>query len=148
MQFFNPQKNVKSHFIIMALYIEDIYNHKVYGRKYYLIKYEDNTEQIYLTTNEPFSGYDKYDLDEEYILISQIDQMLVDFEKTELIGLIIPSNFSGPPKYIYYSIITINNLIKPYILSHLNNAVSGFTALDLNQMEKDQIKLWTNFLTS
>ena len=148
MQFFNPQKNVKSHFIIMALYIEDIYNHKVYGRKYYLIKYEDNTEQIYLTTNEPFSGYDKYDLDEEYILISQIDQMLDDFEKTELIGLIIPSSFSGPPKYIYYNIITINDIIKPYVLNHLNHTISGYTALDFNQMEKEQINIWTKYLTT
>ena len=38
-----------------------------------------------------------------------------------IIGLIIPSNFNGPPKYIYYNIITINDIIKPLVLKHLNN---------------------------
>lgn len=148
MFFSKTNSSVKSHFVLMALYIEDDYNHQIYGRKYYLVQNEDNTEQIYLTTNEPVTGYDKYDLDEDFIQISGFDQMLDDFEKTELIGLVIPSEFNGPPKYIYYNIITINDLIKPYILSHLNNSVSGFTALDLNQIEKDQIKLWTNYLSS
>jgi len=105
-----------------------------------------------LTTNEPVYerefGYDKYDLDDEYILIPDIEQMLDDFEKSELIGLMIPSNFNGPPKYIYYNIITINDIIKPDVLKHLNNAISGFTALDFNQMEKDQINTWRNYLTS
>ena len=144
----NLKKKVKTHYILMALYIEDNYNHQVYGRKYYLVQYEDNTEEIYLTTNEPVSGYDKYDLDMEFIFIYELNQMLDDFEKTELIGLIIASNFNGPPKYIYYNIITINEHIKPYVLNHLNNAISGFTALDINQMEKDQIDIWKKYLTS
>ena len=146
------ESKVKNQYVIMALYINDIYNYKIYGRKYYLVQYEDNTQQVYLTTNEPVYervyGYDKYDLDDEYILIPDIEQMLDDFEKSELIGLIIPSNFNGPPKYIYYNIITINDIIKPLVLKHLNNAISGFTDIDFNQMEKDQINTWRNYLTS
>ena len=148
MPFANTNKKVKNHFVIMALYIEDNYDYKIYGRKYYLVLYEDNTEQIYLTTNEPVSGYDKYHLDEEFIFISDLGQMLDDFEKTELIGLIIPSNYNGPPKYIYYNIITIDNIIKPFVLKHLNNAISGYTALDFNQMERGQIDKWRKYLSS
>ena len=147
MLFINTNKSVKHYFVIMALYIEDNYEYKIYGRKYYLVQYEDNTEQIYLTTNEPVSGYDKYQLDEEYILVPELEQMFDDFEKTELSGLIIPSDYNGPPKYIYYNIITINDMIKPYVLKHLKNAISGYMALDFNNLEKEQINKWITYLS-
>lgn len=145
---FTNSISIKTHYVIMAVYIEDNYNHQIYGRKYYLVQHDDNTEHIYLTTNEPVTGYDKYKLDEEFILISGLNQLLDDFEKSELIGLIIPSDFNSPPKYIYYNIITIDDKIKPYVLNHLKNEIAGYTDLDLNQMEKEQIDKWVNYLSS
>ena len=72
--------------------------------------------------------------------------MLADFEKTELIGLDIEVGLNSLPKYIYYDIITIDELIKPVILAHLKESISGYTDIDYNDNEKKQLKLWLDYL--
>jgi len=141
------QSKVKYHTVLMALSIESEYGSQLYGRKYYFVKYEDNSELIFFTTNEPDSDFDENPLDEVFILVQNFEEMMNNFENTEIIGLAIDTKFNSPPKFIYYDIITIDDSIKPLILEHLKEKISGFTELDFNMKEKKQIKIWLDYLS-
>jgi len=140
------KSKVKFHSMLMALSIESDYGGEIYGRKYYLVRYEDDSELIFLTTNEPDSDFNERILDEEFMLISDLEQLVNDFENTELIGIAINAGFNSPPKYIYYDIIVVDAGIKPFILAHLKESMSGYTDIDYNDNEKKQLKIWLNYL--
>jgi len=146
-----PLKNkskVKYHTMLMALSIETDFGGQVYGRKYYLVVYEDNSELIFLTTNEPDLECNEQALDEQFSLVKNFKEMLADFEKTALIGLAIDAGFISLPKYIYYDIISIDESIKPIILGHLKASMIGYTDIDYNDNEKKQLKVWLEYLSA
>jgi hypothetical protein len=133
---------LKSHNIILALSIEDKDRGDIYGRKYYRAIYEDNSECVFLTTNEPDSQFDNRFLDEDFTLVKNFKEMMKDFENTELIGLAIDAGFNSPPKYIYYDIITIDNSLKSIVLEHLKDTICGYTELDFTKLERIQLNKW------
>lgn len=139
---------VKSYTIILALSIEDKIRSEIYGRKYYRVLYEDNSEYIFLTTNEPDYQYNTRFIDVDFSLVINFENMVEDFEKTELIGLVIDAGFNSPPKYIYYDIITIDKSLKPKLLEHLKNGISGYTELDHTRPEQNQLNKWVTALES
>ena len=47
------KSKVVYHTMLMALSIETDFVGQFYGRKYYSVTYEDHSELIFLTTNEP-----------------------------------------------------------------------------------------------
>ena len=140
------KSKVKYYTTLMALSIGGEFGSELYGRKYYLIKYEDDSELIFLTTNEPDSDYNEQALDDEFTLVSNFEQLVKDFENTELIGIAIDAGFKSPPKYIYYDIITIDDSIKPLMLKHLKEGISGYTEVDFNEKENKQLKIWLDYL--
>jgi len=101
-----------------------------------------------LTTNEPDSGFVEHKLDEEFTRILSLKQLIDDFEKTELVGIAFDAGFNTAPKYIYYDIITIDDVLKPLLLAHLEENISGYTDLDFNENEKKQLKVWLDYLRS
>jgi len=134
--------------MLMALSIETDFGGQVYGRKYYLVVYEDNSELIFLTTNEPDLECNEQALDEEFCLVKNFKEMLDDFEKTALIGLAIDAGFISLPKYIYYDIITIDKSINSFILAHLKESISGYTDIDFTKKEHKQIEIWVEYLST
>jgi len=141
------KSKVKYYTTLMALSIGGIFGSELYGRKYYLVIYEDDSELIFLTTNELDYSFHMRILDEEFTLISDFEQLVKDFENTELIGIVIDAGFKSPPKYIYYNIITIDDSLKPLMLEHLEESISGYTYIDFNENEINQIKIWKDYLT-
>jgi len=141
------KSKVKYYTTLMALSIGGEFGSELYGRKYYLVKYEDDSELIFLTTNEPDSYFNEQALDDEFTLVKNFEQLVKDFENTELIGIVIDAGFKSPPKYIYYNIITINNSLKNLMLNHLEESISGYTDIDFKENEINQIKIWKNYLT-
>jgi len=141
------KSKVKYYTTLMALSIGGEFGSELYGRKYYLVKYEDDSELIFLTTNEPNSDFNEQALDDEFTLVKDFEHLVIDFENTELIGITIDAGFKSPPKYIYYDIITINNSLKALMLKHLEESISGYTDIDFNENEISQIKIWKNYLT-
>ena len=142
------KSSVKFYTTLMALSIEYPNESQLYGRIYYLVTYENGTELIYLTTNEPDSRFVEHKFDEEFTRILSLKQLIDDFEKTELNGIAFDAGFNAPPKYIYYDIITIDDLLKPLLLTHLEESISGYTDLDFNENEKKQLKVWLDYLRS
>lgn len=143
-------KKIKDYFVILAVYIEDNnYTYQTYGRKYYMVTFEDSSRSLFLTTNETDYLLDiSTELDEEYIQIDSLEHMLDSFEKSELIPLIISSDFKGPPKYIFYEIATIDDRIKPFVLEHLKTAIEGYEVSHFSQIEWEQINKWRTYLTN
>lgn len=141
---------IRDYYVILAVYIkDDNYSYKRFGRKYYLVTFQDNSQSIFLTTNETDYLIDSTTkLDEEYILIYSLEHMLDSFEQSELIPLVIYSNYKGPPKYIFYEIVIIDDRIKPFILGHLNTAIDGYETIQFSQMEWMQINKWRKYLTT
>jgi len=130
----------------MALTIEAIGGDE-YRRKYYIVTSDDYSTYMFLTTDEPDSEYNIRILDEDFILVQNIETMLNDFENAEVKNLLLETRFNGPPFYIYYDIVLINDLIKPSILKHLKHSLAGYTEEDFNEKEKYQIKWWMDYLS-
>ena len=137
--------NVKNYYICLALSIKD-FGGQPYVRKYYLVKYVDNSERVFLTTNEPDSDYNFGIIDEDFILVPSIERMLEDFENAELKNLVFETRFNGLPFYTYFDIILVDGLLKPLILKHLKESISGYTEDDFSDNEKKQLKLWMDCL--
>jgi DNA modification methylase len=142
------QSKVKYQIVIMALVIESQIDGQIYGRKYYRVIFEDNSECVFLTTNEPDSRFENRFIDEDFTLVSNFKEMMNEFENTELVGLAFDAGFISPPKYIYYDIITMDNSLKPQILEHLMHGISGYTELDFTKHEQVQINKWIVVLES
>lgn len=134
-----------NYYVCMALTIETIGGE--YRRKYYIVTYEDSSEYMFMTTDEPDSEYNVSILDEDFILVQSIETMLNDFENAEVKNLLVETRFNGPPFYIYYDIVIIDDFIKHSILKHLNYSISGYTEEDFNEKEKYQIKIWEDYLS-
>ena len=141
------KSKVVYHTMLMALSIETDFGGQVYGRKYYSVIYEDHSELIFLTTNEPDSECNEQPLDEEFSLVMNFKEMLDDFEKSALNGLAFDAGFNSLPKYIYYNIITIDDSIKPFILEHLKDRMIGYSDIDYNDHEKKQLNVWLEYLS-
>ncbi len=140
------KSKILNYYVCMALTIETI-GGDLYGRKYYMVKYKDNSEYMFLTTDEPDSEYNVSVFDEDFIIVESFEIMLNSFENAEVKNLLLETKFNGPPFYIYYNIITINDSIKPFILNHLNQSLLGYTEEDFNEKERYQIKLWMDYLS-
>ncbi len=140
------KSKITNYYVCMALTIEAIGGDE-YRRKYYIVTYFDNSEYMFLTTDEPDSEYNVSVLDEDFFIVENFEIMLNSFENAEVKNLLFETKFNGPPFYIYYNIITINDSIKPFILNHLNQSLSGYTEEDFNKKEKHQIKLWQDYLS-
>jgi hypothetical protein len=137
---------IKSHAVILALVIEDTERNDTYIRKYYSVIYEDNSECTFLTTNEPDSQFESRYLDEDFILVLNYDDLISDFEKTEIIGLAIDAGFNSIPKYVYYDIVFIEDELKQIFLEHLSDQISGYIDTDFTKLERVQLKKWFVFL--
>lgn len=142
------KSTVKFYTTLMALSIEYHNESQLYGRIYYLVTYKDGTELIFMTTNEPDTEFVEHKLGEEFTRILSLKQLIDDFEKTELIGIAFDAGFKAPSKYIYYDIIIIDDSLKPLLLAHLEESISGNTDLDFNENEKKQLKIWLDYLRS
>jgi len=140
------KSKITNYYVCMALIIETIGGNE-YRRKYYIVTYDDNSEYMFMTTDEPDSEYNTSILDEDFILVQNIETMLNDFENAEVKNLLLETRFNGPPFYTYYDIVIINDLIKPSILKYLNYSLSGYTEEDFNEKEKYQIKIWMDYLS-
>lgn len=138
---------VTYYYVCMALTIES-FDEQLFGRKYYFVKYEDLSEAIFLTTNELDSTYNERIIDEEFRWIPDFKMMLDDFENSEIKNLINDTRFTGPPFYIYYDIIEIEDVLKPIILEHLNERIAGYTAVDFSKKEQKKLKVWLEYLSS
>jgi len=139
--FQNNQSKVNIYHCIMALTIEDSHS-ELYIQKYYLVKYKDESEMIFMTTNELDTDYNKRILDEDFLYISSIKQLLDEFGQVNV-------NFHGfnsPPKYIDYEIVFIDNKLKSIFLKHLTNSISGYTEADFTQSEIQRINYWFSCL--
>ena len=142
------KSKVKYHRKLMALEVERILGGLIYVRKYYLVTYEDASEQLFFTTNEPDSANNLQLLDTEFHLVLNLTALLDDFKKKEFISYEVDAAFYCLPKYIYYDIILIDSSIKPFILAHLKGSISGYTKIDFNENEKKQLKLWLDNLSA
>ena len=131
---------------LMALSIEGISGSQLYGRKYYRVFYEDGTELLFLTSNEPDSDFIEHYLDEEFTLHTYLKELITNFEKTELEGIVIDARFNALPNYIYYSIISIDDTLKPTLLAHLKACIAGYTEFDFNEKEQKKLKTWMDYL--
>ncbi|MGV8944884.1 MAG: hypothetical protein ACOH1N_00515 [Lutibacter sp.] len=137
---------VKFYYNCMALTIEDSITGQLFGRKYYFVTYIDGSECIFLTTNEFDLDYNEGILDEDFRWIPSFKMMLDDFENSEIKNLIDDTRFNGPPFYIYYDILLIDDALKPIILKHLEESILGYTDVDFTKKEQKQLKIWLSYL--
>lgn len=140
------KSKITNYYVCMALTIEAIGGDE-YRRKYYIVTYDDNSEYMFMTTDEPDSEYNVDVLDEDFTLVQSIETMLNDLENAEVKNLLLETRFNGPPFYIYYDIVIIDDFMKPSILKHLSYSLSGYTEEDFNKKEKYQIKIWEDYLS-
>lgn len=119
---------------------------EMYVRKYYRIQYINSEPLIFFTTNEPDSNYNIRKLDEDFQVIPGFDHLVNDFDSSDFINHIINGRFNSPPKYIYYDIVLIDDLLKPLLLKYLQEKISGFTISDLTDYELTQINRWLQYL--
>jgi len=141
------QSKVQFYYCIMALTIES-YHNKTCGRKYYFVKYIDGSEMIFMTTNEIDSDHNDRILDEEFLLIFDFKDLIAGFENSRIFDYKVKTKFNSPPKYIYYDIVLIDDFLKPVLLKHLQENVSGFSELDLSKNETQRVNDWVYYLKS
>ncbi len=137
---------VKSITTLMALTIEGSDNH--YFIKYYKIEYFNSEVLIYMTTNQKDSHWNDRIIDTDFQWIPDFDQLVKEIENSEFLDRLIKSRFNSPPKYIYYDIIFIDDLLKPILLKHLQENISGYRENDLTKVEIIQINHWLRYLKS
>jgi len=135
-----------NYYVCMALTIETI-GGDLFSRKYYMVNYLDNTDFMFMTTDEPDSEYNVHNFDEDFIMIPNVEYMLDSFEKAEVKNLVVGYKFIGIPFYVHYNIVLIDDFLKPLILDHLNDSIDGFTKDNFSEFENKQLKLWINYLS-
>jgi len=144
MHLIKRERKVRSIITLLALTIKDTNN--LYILKYYRIEYFNSEMLIFMTTNEPDLDWNERILDTDFQWIPDFDQLIKEIDNSKFLDHITSYRFNSPPKYIYYDIVLINDLLKPILLEHLQENISNFTASDLTDYESLQINHWLQYL--
>lgn len=131
------------------------WRHDVYSRVYLRYVEDDGTEIFYVSTDEPPNGnfeLPKRNLGEINITaLNGFEEFLED-----LLNNSFPSFYREtihePPVYVQYDIGMVSEQMKPRLLKHLMDEVSGYSKdyLDAHfgEKERNRIKLWQQWLTA
>jgi hypothetical protein len=126
---------------ILSLMIQS-QNGDSYVRKYYLAEYTDGSRLVFLTTDEYDSSFRERCLDVDFMIIQDVSTMIIELEKSCFVEVLTGCKFNGPPKYIHYNIMFIEDYLKPHFRKHLLCSIEGFTNEDFNTTERSQIEKW------
>ena len=126
---------------------------EVYSRIYLRYVENDGTEIFFLSTDEPPNGdfeLPKCNLGElEITALNGIDELLNDL-LTNTFPSFYKESVHGPPVYVHYDIGLVAEHLKPQLLKHLTDDVSGYSKdyLDAHfgEKERNRIKLWQQWL--
>lgn len=124
-----------------------------YSRIYLRNIQEDGSEVYYLATDEPPNGdflLPKPNLGEVTILaIDGFEAMLNDL-LTNTLPVVYKNSVHGPPPYVLYDLSLVAEHLKPRLLRHLQNDVTGYAddyyGAHFGDFEKLRIKLWQDWL--
>ena len=125
-----------------------------FHRNYYVSKLENGEEVYILTTDEPNKGGSwnglKQALYSSFEFFPSIDELIQDIEHNSVVA---QDRYSihGPPLYVYYNVIFIEESIKKVFLVHLNNELSSYAddyiKRHFDEEQFERIAFWREWLT-
>ena len=122
---------VKTYQLIIELELYELYT-----KRFYLVEYTNNTELIFMTTNE--SKNNGIVINEEFIIIKNNKELLKELENS----IFNKSAINSIPFYTQYFINFIDNRYKKLILNHLNSSINIDNVNELPKTDKTNLYSW------
>jgi hypothetical protein len=114
-----------------------------YIRKYYLVKFFDSSEAIYMTTNEPNDTetcMNKFmELDKEYIIFRSFEEIIENFYKLDLY---FTTEVKFLPQYIFMNIEYMVDDFKKLFEKDLIEFINNYDLEEIDDTIWANIKYW------
>jgi hypothetical protein len=124
-----------------------------FHRNYYVSKLENGEEVYILTTDEPnrggsWNGF-KQTLYSTFEFFPSIEEVIQDIERNSVVA---QDRYSihGPPLYVHYNVVFIEDSIKKSFLDHINNELLAYSEdyikRHFDEEHWERINYWREYL--